>query len=537
MSNLQPKKQTVDVVVIGCGAGGGVIAKELAEAGLSVVVLESGKRFNPLLDYRTNAQDFEITASQVFKPEDPRRDLYTVGGNKPFIYGRVKGVGGSTLIYLAVSLRFHESDFRVQSEDGVADDWPISYADIEPYYTKVEYELGVSGPDGEFVDPFEPPRSKPYPTPHHELNCASRAIKRGADKLGLHLVPAAVACPTKPWGGRPSCVECGGCGLGCFITAKSSIDVTYVRKAEATRRVDIRTQCMAREITIGADGKVKGVIYFDAEGKEQEVYARAIVVAGNAIETPRLLLLSKSKQFPNGLANSSGLVGKYFTRHMGVALNGLFSERLSSWRGIPAGGTIQDFYETNKRNNFARGWTIEINNDGQWPLSVAKTIYGWGNEHKARMKKYFGHLVNLNSVGEQLPDIRNQVTLDSDVKDHLGIPVPRLINELYENDRAMIKSMPQISKDILEAAGAIEIWEREKRAEGGVHFMGTCRMGKDPKKSVVDPWCRAHDVPNLFIGDSSVFVTGAAVNPSLTLMALATRTAEGIFTAFKRGEL
>jgi choline dehydrogenase-like flavoprotein len=435
-------------------------------------------------------------------------------------------------------LRFHESDFRVHSEDGVANDWPISYGELEPYYTKVEYELGVSGPGGAFIDPFEPPRNKPYPTPHHELNCASRAIKRGADKLGLHMVPAAVACPTKPWGGRPSCVECGGCELGCFITAKSSIDVTYVRKAEATGRVEIRTQCMGREITVGADGKVKSVIYFNSEGKEHEIYARAIVVAGNAIETPRLLLLSKSKQFPNGLANSSGLVGKYLTGHIGGGVNGLFSERLYTWRGIPAGGLIQDFYETNKRNNFARGWVFEVHNGNKWPLAAANKINGWGAEHKARVKKYFGHTVYLSSCGEQLPDIRNQVTLDPDVKDHLGIPVPRLSNKLYENDHAMIKAIPQISKGILEAAGAIEIWQQEVRANAsGVHFMGTCRMGKDPKKSVVDPWCRAHDIPNLFIGDSSVFVTGAAVNPSLTLMALATRTAEGIIAVFKRGEL
>lgn len=537
MANMQPKKEIIDVVVIGCGAGGGVMAKELSEAGLSVVVLESGKRFNPLLEYRTNKQDFEITASQVFMPDDPRRDLYTVKGIKPYNYGRVKGVGGTTLIYQAVSLRFHESDFRVRSEDGVADDWPISYAELEPYYTKVEYELGVSGPGGEFIDPFEPPRSKPYPTPHHELNCATRAIKRGADKLGLHMVPATIACPTKPWNGRPSCIECGGCGFGCFITAKSSIDVTYVRKAEATQRVDIRTQCMAREITIGADGKVKSVIYFNSEGKEDEICARAIVVAGNAVETPRLLLLSKSKRFPNGLANSSGLVGKYFTSHIGLAVHGLFSERLYTWRGPPANGIMQDFFETNKHNNFARGWVIEVGNSLQWPVSIARNFYGWGTEPKKHVKKNFGHTVRFGSLGEQLPDIRNQVTLDPDVKDHVGIPVPRLAIEQYENDRAMLKAMPQILKDILEAAGAVEIWEQKSRVDGNVHFMGTCRMGKDQKKSVVDPWCRTHDVPNLFIGDSSVFVTGSSVNPSLTIMALATRTADGIIAAFKQGEL
>lgn len=536
MANVQPKKETVDVVVIGCGAGGGVIAKELSEAGLSIVVLESGKRFNPLLDYRTNRQDFEITANKVFKPDDPRRDLYTVTGNKWYNYGRVKGVGGSTLAYEAISLRFHESDFRVRSEDGVADDWPITYADLEPYYTKVEYELGVSGPGGEFVDPFEPPRSKPYPTPPHELNCANRAVKRGADKLGLHLVPATVACPTKPWNGRPSCIECGGCDIGCFITAKSSIDVSYVRKAEATGRVDIRAECMAREITLGTDGKVKSVIYFNPEGKEDEICARAIVVAGNAVETPRLLLLSKSQRFPNGLANTSGLVGKYFTSHFGAVVEGRFSEPLYNWRGMPAGASIQDFFQTNTRNNFARGWVIESTAGGQWPLFTARRFHGWGKEHKRLMKEYFGNTIRLGSLGEQLPDIRNQVTLDPDVKDHVGIPVPRLTMEFYENDCAMMNAMPQISKDILEAAGAVEIFQYKKDI-GSVHFLGTCRMGKDPKKSVVDPWCRTHDIPNLFIGDSSVFVTGSAVNPSLNLMALATRTAEGIIAAFKRGEL
>ncbi len=535
MFNIQPKKQTADVVVVGCGAGGGVVAKELCEAGLSVVVLESGKRFKPLLDYRTHKRDFESTARKVFRPDDPRRDLYTsdVPG---FKYDRVKGVGGSTLVYQAIFLRFHESDFRVRSEDGVADDWPITYNELEPYYTKVEYEMGVSGPSGAYINPFEPPRSKPYPTPHHELNCASQAIKRGADKLGLHMVPSSVGCPTKPWG-RPQCIECGGCEYGCLITAKASIDVTYVRKAESTGRVDILTESMAREITTGPDGKVRSVIYFDNMGKEQEIFARVVVVAGNAIETPRLLLLSKSKQFPDGLANTSGLVGKYFTLHFGRSAKGLFSECLYPWQGIPAGGIIQDFYATNKRNNFVRGWTHELSGSYQWPLAVAKRIPGWGMENKARMKEDFCHMADLGCIGDQLPDIRNQVKLDADVNDHMGIPVPRLINKLSNNDHEMQKAMLKSCKDILEAAGAIKIFEDKPGPGGSAHFSGTCRMGTDPERSVVDSWCRAHGISNLFIADSSVFVTGAAVNPSLTIMALATRTAEGIVAAFKRGEL
>jgi choline dehydrogenase-like flavoprotein len=286
---------------------------------------------------------------------------------------------------------------------------------------------------------------------------------------------------------------------------------------------------MVREVTVGRDGKARSVVYFDAVGQEHEVSARAIVVAGNAVETPRLLLMSRSGRFPNGLANSSGLVGKYFTEHLAVFTSGVFPERLDTWRGPQAGGVIQDFYASNKRNGFKRGWTVEVNNSPQWPLSVARRVSGWGADHKARTKALFAHIVGLATVGEQLPDVRNQVMLDPAEKDHLGLPVPRLVNEPRDNDQAMLQAIPQCLKDILAAAGATEIREPK--------HVGTCRMGTDPATSVVDPWCRTHDVPNLFIGDGSVFVTGAAANPALTIMALATRTAEGIVEVFKRGEL
>jgi choline dehydrogenase-like flavoprotein len=529
-------KDTVDVVVIGCGAGGGVIAKELGEAGVSVVVLEAGKRFNPY-DYPTHQRDFEIQGKRLFLAEDPRRDVYTWAGTARVHYERAKGVGGSTLHYLGVSPRFHESDFRVRSEDGVAEDWPISYADIEPYYTKVEHELGVSGPSGRDRNPFDPPRSKPFPTPAHELNCASRAVKRGADKLGLHLVASPLAIPTVSWHGRPACMGAGVCGLGCKIGAKSSIDVTYVRKAEATLRVEIRPQSTAREVTLAPDGKARSVIYFDAQGNEHEIFARAIVVAGNAVETPRLLLMSKSRRFPEGLANSSGLVGKYFMEHLAVFMDAFFSDRLNAWRGSSAGGMLQDFYATDRGNDFARGWMVEVNNSAQWPVAVARRIEGWGSQHKSRMRQIFGHGVGLATVGEQLPDVRNQVTLDPAVKDKFGLPVPRLSNEPRENDQAMLKKIPMHLREILQAAGAVEISEAEYRPGWSAHYIGTCRMGRDPKTSVVDPWCRTHDVPNLFIGDGSVFVTGAGVNPALTISALATRTAEGIVDAFGRREL
>ena len=536
MANLNTKKHDADVIVIGCGAGGGVVAKELGEAGFSVIVLEAGKRYNPATDYPTDKQDFEIHAPRAFDPDDDRRDLVT-SGSHGFYCNRVKGVGGATLHYVAISPRFHESDFRVRTEDGVADDWPINYTDLEPYYELVENELGVSGPTGLNANPFEAPRTNRFPTPPHDLNLAGRILKRGADKLGLHLVREPLAIPTLDWNNRPACINAGTCALGCQIAAKSSIDVTYVPKAEATGRVSIRPQSMAREITVASDGRAEGVIFFDAQGQEQQLRARAIVVAGSALETPRLLLMSKSSKFPHGLANSSGCVGKYFMEHLTVFAYGVFEERLDPWRGVPSAGMLQDYYATKKSNSYVRGWTI-LGETGQlWPFATARRVGGWGKVHKERMKKMFAHMVALATVGEQLPDARNQITLDPVVTDIYGLPVPHIVNEPRDNDSAMLKAISPAMADLLKASGATEVWDEKHRPGRSSHYLGTCRMGLNPETSVVNEWGRAHDVPNLFIGDGSVFVTGAAVNPALTISALATRAAEGIINAFENNEL
>ena len=531
-----PRIDSPDVVVIGSGAGGGVIAKELGEAGLTVVVLEAGKRYRPYDDYPTHLVDFEARAEDVFAAQDWRRDQYTSAATPPFLYSRVKGLGGSTLAYHAMSPRLHESDFRTKTEDGVGDDWPISYADLEPYYTRVEYELGVSGPDGDAANPFEPPRSRPFPTPPHPFNLVSQAIKRGADKLGLHLVREPLAIPTRDWNGRPACINAGTCRLGCKISAKSSIDVTYIPSAERTGRVEFRTECMAREITVRPDGRVRSVIYFAPDGHEEEISARVIVAAGNAIETPRLLLLSKSSLFPDGLANSSGLVGKRLIEHLSLFAHGFSSERVDSWRGVPTGGIIQDYYATQSATGYARGYTIGVEMEPQWPFATARDIPGWGAEHKARVKQAFAHLLGLATDGEQLPNERNRVLLDPSVKDSYGLPVPLIELRCYRNDLAMIDAVEVKLKEILSAAGATDIRVRQFRPGASSHYLGTCRMGTDPSTSVVDLWCRAHDIPNLFLGDGSVFVTGGAVNPALSISAVALRTAEAIIAAFRRGD-
>jgi choline dehydrogenase-like flavoprotein len=531
------RARTSDVVVIGSGAGGAVVAKELTEAGVDVVVLEAGRRYNPYKDYPADQIDFEVAGRSVFSPDNPSRDAYTTGEGRFFSYNRTKGVGGSTLQYVAMSPRMHESDFRVRSEDGVADDWPISYGDLEPYYSRVEYELGVAGPGGADANPFDPPRSKPFPTPAHKFNLASQAIMRGATRLGLHMVREPLAIPSRDWNGRIACIGAGTCHMGCSISAKSSMDVTYMPKAEATGRLDLRTESMAFRIEVGADGKARRVLYFDREGREHAVEARAVVVAGNAVETSRLLLLSASGAFPNGLANSSGLVGKNFMEHLAVFARGVLPDHSDPWRGTPTGGMIQDDYETNKANGYARGWTTIVTSNSPWPLAAANRIPGWGADHRNRLKDSFAYSVCVASVGEQLPDINNQVALDPTRTDSFGLPVPLLINVPRENDRAMVAAITARLRNILEATGATTITSNELQQGMSSHYLGTCRMGSSPGSSVVNAVGRTHDVPNLFIADGSVFVTGGGVNPALTISALATRTAEGIVRAFSERQL
>jgi choline dehydrogenase-like flavoprotein len=295
---------------------------------------------------------------------------------------------------------------------------------------------------------------------------------------------------------------------------------------------------MARKIRIGSDGKAQSVVYFNALGQEHELAARAIVIAGNAVETPRLLLLSTSGEFPNGLANSSGTVGQFFMEHLSTAVMGRFPDALEPWSGPPGGGYAQDFYATNSRHSFARGWQIMINQDWSWPQAIAMNNPGWGRVHKARIRELVGHSFELSACGEQLPDARNRVTLSETLTDHRGVPAPHITSEHRENDRAMIPAFTKSLIDLFQAAGAVEISEPEDHKPGtSAHYMGGCRMGKAAGSSVVNPWCRTHDVPNLFIADGSVFVTGAGANPSLTIMALAARTADGMIAAFKRGEM
>jgi choline dehydrogenase-like flavoprotein len=527
------KLDKVEACVIGSGCGGGVVAKELGERGVSVVVLEAGRRFDPLEDYSSTASNDWEREQGYSKFRLPAMGTRVNAGKYPLWVNQAFGVGGTTLVYFAYHPRMLPDALRIYSLDGVGADWPITYEDLAPYYRKVELELGVSGQNG---DPWGPP-IEPYPNPPFEFSYANKILKRGLDKLGIRLWPAPRAILSRPYDGRPACVGAGTCSSGCLTKAKSSVDVTYIPKAEATGRVQVRTESVVIRIEVDARGKAKSVIYVDKDGLEHEQEAEVIIVSAGAVQSPRLLLASKSSLFPDGLANSSGLVGKYFMEHLGLFSCAVFPDRVDSFRGIPGGAYSKDFVGTASTNAFARGWKLELSRGFVGPARMADFISGWGARHKDYMRRYFGHVAGIGAGGEQLPDERNRVELDPEVVDDYGVPVPRITLEPRENDKLMLVAMEKNLREIYEAAGATEILDMRYKPGGTSHFMGACRMGNNPATSVLSSFCQSHDMPNLFVVDASCFVTGGNANPAHTIMAIATRAAEYIADEGRKGNL
>jgi choline dehydrogenase-like flavoprotein len=421
---MMTKLDEVDVCIIGSGAGGGLAAKELGENGICVVVLEAGKRFNPLHDFCGATQrDWERALEdqrQIFRV--PKMDRVTIASKDTHRPSVAYGVGGTTLRYLAYCPRLLPDDFSIRSHDGVGMDWPITYEELAPYYRKVEWELGVSGAG---ADPWFPDIEK-YPNPPFEFSYTNKIVKRGCDKLGIRLWPVPVARNSRPFDGRPTCVQCGECEYGCMTGARGSVDVTYIPKAEATGKVQIRPECVVTRIETDANGKAKSVVYFDKNGMEYEQKAKIIIVSAGTVQTPRLLLNSKSSQHPDGLANSSGMVGRNWMQHISLFSAAVFPDRIDSYRGFFGGAISLDRAGTNKKNSFVRGWSLELNSGIRGPAQLALSVPGWGASHKKYLHRVFGHIAGIVTVGEQLPDERNRVELDPEVVDHYGMPVPRI---------------------------------------------------------------------------------------------------------------
>jgi choline dehydrogenase-like flavoprotein len=538
----------VDFAIVGAGAAGGVVAKELSEAGFRVVVLEQGPRLAEpdfVHDEIWSRNVHGLTNDHRLQPNTRRateRDVATV---VPTItYGRT--VGGGTVHYTGNFWRFHEIDFVERSRRGGVpgtglDDWPITYADLEPYYSKAEWVLGVSGQAG--VNPQEPPRSRPYPMPPLPIKPAGVLMERGARKLGWTPSPAPMAILSRPYQGRPACVQCGFCEwFGCEMGAKSSTLETVIPAAEQTGRCEIRSGSYVRKIEVDQRGRVTGVVYFDSRKRERFQPARAVVVCANGAETPRLLLMSKSNRFPDGLANSSGLVGKYLMYNGGAFSGGLFEHEINGYRGVHVSRIMQDFYELDPALGIMGGGAIDTRFDFA-PIDFALEglpgdVPAWGAGFKQALREYYNRTVYALAHTSSLPVETNSISLDPEVKDAWGLPAIRVTFQEHENDVRLYQWFRERTLELLAAAGAIKRWSYPLDTYyPAVHLLGTCRMGNDPARSVVDRSHRAHDVPNLFLVDGSSFVTGGRGQPTGTIQALAFRAGDEITRLAESGAL
>ena len=545
------QREPVDFVIIGSGSAGGILAKELSVAGFSVVVLEQGR-------YRRTTEFSHDELAVLFNDEyvggmrgpDPQTfrpsedDVAAVPDFPAAYYARM--VGGSSVHFSANFWRLRPVDFKERSLLGAvggADltDWPIDYDELEPWYTKVDWEIGVSGAPG----PFDAPRSRPYPLPPLPVKSSGVLLEKGARKLGLHPQVAPVAILSRPFNGRAPCIHCGFCmGFGCETGAKSSTLVTMIPQAEATGRCEIRPQSTVHRLETGADGRVREVLYYDAEGREQAQRARAVVLAANGAETPRLLLMSASDRHPDGLANTSGYVGRnlMFNGHSGT--HAWFEEPLHDYKSVQCSRLVHDFYESDPKRGFYGGGAI----DARPFLSASPMLFAlagmppdvprWGSAYKQALAHGFTRNMFLAAATTSLPVPSNNITLDPELKDRFGRPALRVTYRDHPDDLAMAGFLQDWAVGIADAAGAAKVWrEPVEPSTVGAHLLGTCRMGDDAERSVVDRYHRSHDVPNLFICDGSSMVTSGRGQPTMTIMALAFRAAHHIAGFASRGEI
>ncbi len=545
-------REQVDFVVVGSGAAGGIVARELATAGFSVVVLEQGPYLQPG-DFRHDEWSYTqneelVWGSRKGHPQTFRRhenEKAEVVDGAPLGYAH--NVGGSSVHFSGNFWRLHPIDFQEASVRGTIAgtnfaDWPISYEELEPYYTRVDWEIGVSGTTG----PWDPPRSRDYPCPPMPVKSAGVLLERAARALGYTAFPAPVAILSQPFNGRPACIHCGFCnGFGCEVAAKSSTAVTMIPQALATGNCELRTGCTVSRINTTDDGRVNEVVYWEQDGTEQAQQAKAVVLCANGAETPRLLFLSASSQHPDGLANSSGMVGRNLMFNGSSNAAGLFPEAINGHKSIATTRVIHDFYSIDPKHGFYGGGGIDSRSLTRG-LPMASAMRGgifsgasWGSDFKRGLAEEFTHTASFNGHCTTLPLSSNNVTLDPEVKDKWGRPALRTTFMNHPDDIATMKFFHDISMELLDAAGAIKkVGSYARNGQtGGVHLLGTCRMGNDPETSVVDRFNRAHDVPNLFMVDGSSMVTSGRGQPTMTIMALAFRAADHIIQAARRNEI
>lgn len=499
----------VDLVVVGAGAGGSVLAQRLARSGWRVVIIEAGPFWHPDEDWvsdEAGSHGLYWTQKRI------------IGGSDPIELGKNnsgRGVGGSMVHYAGYTPRFHPSDFATFSRDGVGADWPIRYEDLLPHYERVERELPVAGQDWPWGHPHK------YPFSPHPISAAAARVWRGARELGIQMRVGPVGIVNGTFGNRPHCIYRGYCLQGCKVNAKASPFVTHLPDALA-HGVEIRAGCMATRVELDETGRARGVAYVDQVGSAERLQlASHVAVAGYSIETPRLLLKSTSTRFPNGLCNNEDQVGRYVMVQGATQSAGRWPDELRMYKAPPPEVSSEDYYETDETRGFRRGFSIQT--VSPLPIGWAEHVLAdghWGRAMREYMRDY-NHWATLGVLNELLAHTDNRVTL-ADETDEYGLPVARMDYTLTENDKANIAFSVSVITDILQAGGAQDVLTIHRFA----HLIGGARMGNSPEASVVDANQRAWAVPNLFLADGSVCPTQGAANPALTIMALASRLAE-----------
>lgn len=537
------RKKIYDVCVIGSGAAGGFMVKELTAAGADTILIEAGSK-GRLEDLYIHDWPYDLPKRGfgLFKQAslygDDIRSAIEYRGDRISV-DRIRTLGGRTFHWNAVTLRFSADDFRERSLNGIEEDWPLSYEELAPFYSHVEREMHVFGtrenlpqlPDGDFV--AESPR----------LRCSETIAQKKLAKSGIKLIPVRKAVLLKSRKGRGACHYCGHCMDVCDARAVWSSDVTVIPEAMATGKLTLRLNSPARKILVNKDGLVSGVSVVDrATGREEEIHARIVVVCCAAIESPRLLLNSACEKYPNGLANEHDLVGRYLSGHINTSATGYLKELIGKETFTGDGATdhayIPRFNHTRGRKDYVGGWGMQMNYVSyQWPHH-AKSVAGFGSSYKRRVRDLQPAMFQIGGWGKVEHRASNRVTVDPNKVDKFGIPIPIVQFNWGENDLKLYKDMRESVAEILDTCGAGTVINRDEKPGGfASHEVGTCRMGKDPKTSVLNSYCQSHEIKNLFVVDGSCFTTFSEKNPTLTIAALAVRSARYIAERRKRGEL
>ncbi|HTK53877.1 MAG TPA: GMC family oxidoreductase [Gemmatimonadaceae bacterium] len=561
----QSRSDTYDVCVIGSGAGGGMAAYTLTNAGARVALLEAGQMWDPVKDGAMLKWPYDSPRRGASTRERPFGEFdgciggwqidgepYTMAPGTKFDWWRARMLGGRTNHWGRISLRFGPHDFNRKSRDGLGDDWPITYDDVKPWYDEVDKLIGIFGsaenlpnePDGIFHPP---------PTPR----CYELLATKAARKLGLTVIPSRLSIITKPHNGRAPCHYCGQCNRGCMTASNFSSTNVLIPPAQKTGRLTLITDAMAREVTVGKDGLANGVSYIDKKtGTDKRISARIVVVAASACETARLLLNSKSSQFPNGLANSSGTVGKYLTDTTGTDVAGYIPKMMDmpphNEDGVGGMHIYMPWWLDNSKLDFPRGYHIETYGGRGVPSAgFMGGIHnypgggGYGASLKGDYRRYYGASIGFSGRGEQIPNDDCYCEIDPTVVDQYGIPVLRFHWKWTDHEINQVKHMQETFRAIIaemggEAFSPMPTKEQDYGiANGGsiIHELGGARMGKDAATSVVNANCQAHDVKNLFIADGAPFVSQADKNPTWTILALSMRTSDYIAQQRKAGAL